>query len=210
MIAGALSLAFVLEAPFGATCLVYVTTMVAYTLVLKRLVLLDVFAISAGFVLRAVAGAAVIQVPISPWLYICTGLGALFIALAKRRSELALAGDNARSQRHTLKWYFSQPPQPPNRARRCCGGASLFPLHVHCSEHAGKSRNGTYDSFCCIRAFQVHVPGPCQGTGRKPRRDRDHRRSSDCHHCAVAGDGCDGPGVVPRVSVAGPHTSSRL
>ena len=65
----------------------------------------DVFAISAGFVFRAVAGAAVLQVPISPWLYICTGLGALFIALSKRRCELTLAGDAAASRRDTLDWY---------------------------------------------------------------------------------------------------------
>ena len=46
-----------------------------------------------------------LEVPISPWLYICTGLGALFIALAKRRGELALAGEHAGSQRDTLEWY---------------------------------------------------------------------------------------------------------
>ena len=100
-----LSAGFVLEPMFGAMCLAYLGTMVVYTLILKRLILLDVFAISAGFVLRAVAGAAVLEVPISPWLYICTGLGALFIALAKRRGELALAGEHAGSQRDTLEWY---------------------------------------------------------------------------------------------------------
>ena len=100
-----LSLGFVLEPLFGAVSLAYVGTMVAYTLLLKQLVLLDVFAVGAGFVLRVVAGAAVIQVPVSPWLYICAGLGALFIALSKRRSELALAGEKAGSQRGTLNSY---------------------------------------------------------------------------------------------------------
>ena len=97
--------AFLLEPLFGGIALAYLATMAAYTLVLKRLIVLDVFVISAGFVLRAVAGAAAIRVPISPWLYICTGLGALFIALAKRRGELALAGERAPSQRDTLEWY---------------------------------------------------------------------------------------------------------
>ena len=105
LIAAGLAFAFVLEPLFGATCLAYVATMMVYTTALKRLILLDVFAISAGFVLRAVAGATVLQVPISPWLYICTGLGALFIALAKRRSELVSAGEHAGSQRDTLEWY---------------------------------------------------------------------------------------------------------
>ena len=105
LVAGGLVSGFMLEPFFGSISLAYVGTMMAYTLVLKRLILLDVFAISGGFVLRAVAGAAVIEVPISPWLYICTGLGALFIALAKRRSELALAGEEAGSQRDTLERY---------------------------------------------------------------------------------------------------------
>ena len=100
-----LGFSFVLETPFGWVALVYVLTMVAYSLLLKRIVLLDVFSISGGFVLRAVAGAAVLQVPVSPWLYTCTGLGALLIVLAKRRSELTLAGEAAGSQRDTLEQY---------------------------------------------------------------------------------------------------------
>lgn len=100
-----LGVSFMLESLFGWVALGYVLLMLAYSVVLKRLVLLDVFAISGGFVLRAVAGAAVLQVPISPWLYTCTGLGALFIALSKRRSELSLAGDDAGRQRDTLGKY---------------------------------------------------------------------------------------------------------
>jgi 4-hydroxybenzoate polyprenyltransferase len=61
----------------------------AYTFGLKRLVLLDVFAIGALFVIRAVAGAEAVEVRISPWLLVCTALLALFLALAKRRGELA-------------------------------------------------------------------------------------------------------------------------
>ncbi len=105
LIITALSLSFALEPAFGVVCSIYLGTMGAYTLLLKRLLLLDVFSISAGFVLRAVAGAAVIAVPISPWLYTCTGLGALFIALTKRRSELSQAGEHAGQQRDTLEQY---------------------------------------------------------------------------------------------------------
>ena len=96
---------FLLEPLFGGFAAAYLATTTAYTFVLKRIVVLDVFAIAAGFVLRAVAGAVVIQVPISPWLYICTGLGALFIALAKRRSEAAAAPERAADQRSTLDLY---------------------------------------------------------------------------------------------------------
>ena len=96
---------FVLEPLFGWVTLAYLILMTTYSLLLKRLILLDVLAISGGFILRAVAGAVVLQVPISPWLYTCTGLGALLIALAKRRSELTLAGSDAGRQRVTLNWY---------------------------------------------------------------------------------------------------------
>lgn len=100
-----LGLAFFFETLFGAVCLLYVASMIAYSFALKNIVLLDVFIIGAGFVLRAVAGAVVISVPISPWLYICTGLGALFLALSKRRAELAVAGDAAHAQRTSLSRY---------------------------------------------------------------------------------------------------------
>ena len=100
-----LVLSFLLEPLFGGVTLGYLALMLVYSVALKHVVLLDVFSISAGFVLRAVAGAAALHVPISPWLYTCTGLGALLIALGKRRSELAQAGDGADRQRGTLGWY---------------------------------------------------------------------------------------------------------
>ena len=101
----ALAFSFLLSIPFGSIAAGYLALMLVYTLWVKQFVLLDVFSISAGFVLRAVAGAAVIQVPISPWLYICTGLGALLIALGKRRSEIDNAGSSAPAQRGSLETY---------------------------------------------------------------------------------------------------------
>jgi hypothetical protein len=56
---------------------------------------LDVLTIAIGFVLRAVAGAVVIAVPISHWLLVCTILLALFLALSKRRHELTLLAETA-------------------------------------------------------------------------------------------------------------------
>ncbi len=97
--------AFALQPLFGVVSSVYLATMAAYSLGIRRLILLDVFTISLGFVLRTVAGAVAIEVPVSPWLYICAGLGSLFIALAKRRGELAASGAGAPSQRDTLARY---------------------------------------------------------------------------------------------------------
>ena len=64
----------------------------AYSWGLKHVVLVDVFAIAALFVIRAAAGAVAVDVRISPWLLLVTALLALFLALAKRRSELAVQG----------------------------------------------------------------------------------------------------------------------
>ena len=64
---------------------------VAYSYYLKNIVILDIFTIAAGFVLRAVAGALVLDINITYWLLMCMGLLALFLGLAKRRAELVLA-----------------------------------------------------------------------------------------------------------------------
>ena len=100
-----LSAAFALGVPFGVVMSIYILVQAAYSARLKNVALLDVFSVASGFVLRVLAGAVVIGVPISPWLYICAGLGSLFIALAKRRSELARAGESAGEQRGILGAY---------------------------------------------------------------------------------------------------------
>ena len=77
----------------------------AYTAGLKHVVLIDVLAIAGLFVLRASAGAEGVDVRISPWLLICTGLLALFLALAKRRAELVLVGAEETPGRPVLEGY---------------------------------------------------------------------------------------------------------
>ena len=77
----------------------------AYTLRLKHVVLVDVVAIAALFVVRAAAGAVAVDVPISPWLLVCTGLLALFLALGKRRGELVLVEARETPGRAVLDGY---------------------------------------------------------------------------------------------------------
>src|SRR5215211_1488247 len=84
--------------------LAYTSLMAAYNLGLKEIVILDVFAIAAGFVLRAVGGAIAVDVSISPWLLMCTILLALLIGFGKRRHEL-VALDNAAEHRRNLNLY---------------------------------------------------------------------------------------------------------
>ncbi|MBX5446311.1 decaprenyl-phosphate phosphoribosyltransferase [Sphaerobacter sp.] len=90
---------------FAGILLLYAVLMLAYTFVLKHWVIIDVFVIAGGFVLRAAAGAVVIDVPISPWLYVCTVLLSLFIGFAKRRHELVLLDDSAGAHRKILDDY---------------------------------------------------------------------------------------------------------
>jgi 4-hydroxybenzoate polyprenyltransferase len=89
----------------GATIAGYFLLQMLYQVALKRIVILDVFAIAGGFVLRAVAGAEAIAVEISPWLLICTLLLALFLGLAKRRGEIVLLEAEAANHRATLGRY---------------------------------------------------------------------------------------------------------
>jgi 4-hydroxybenzoate polyprenyltransferase len=88
--------------------LAYLLSSIAYSVRLKRVFLLDVMVVAAGFVLRAVAGAAVIDAKISPWLLVCSFLLALFLALGKRRAELVLLGEDARAHRPAL-FHYSLP-----------------------------------------------------------------------------------------------------
>jgi len=83
----------------------YALINIGYSLGLKQVVLLDAFAVTSGYVIRAVAGAVVIDVTASPWLYATTGAGALFIVLGRRFAEVRLAGDSAENQRPVLKEY---------------------------------------------------------------------------------------------------------
>jgi 4-hydroxybenzoate polyprenyltransferase len=104
---GALCLgaAWWLDTRFGAIATGYLVLLSWYSGPLKRMVIVDVLAIAIGFVLRAVAGAVVIPVPISQWLLVCTILLALFLALSKRRHELVLLADGATGHRPILAEY---------------------------------------------------------------------------------------------------------
>jgi 4-hydroxybenzoate polyprenyltransferase len=84
----------------------YIALHVAYSFWLKNIVIIDVFAIAGGFILRMVAGIVVIDVSnFSPWLYVCAGLLALFLAIGKRRQELILMAGDAADYRATYKDY---------------------------------------------------------------------------------------------------------
>jgi 4-hydroxybenzoate polyprenyltransferase len=93
---------------FVATIAGYFVLNLGYSFWLKHQVLWDIFIIAAGFVLRALAGAIAIPVPISPWFYLCTTFLALFLALGKRRAELVLLSEEAANHRKNLREYSVQ------------------------------------------------------------------------------------------------------
>ncbi|MEA3459612.1 MAG: decaprenyl-phosphate phosphoribosyltransferase, partial [Chloroflexota bacterium] len=99
-------LSFLLSLPFGLITLGYFLLMIAYSFVLKKIVIVDVLTVAAGFLLRVGAGVVIVVVErFSPWLYICALLLALFLALGKRRHELLFLGEGARQHRSILSEY---------------------------------------------------------------------------------------------------------
>jgi 4-hydroxybenzoate polyprenyltransferase len=105
LVLASLILSFLLHKNFGLVALAYFLINLAYSAYLKQVVILDVMLVAFGFVLRAVAGALVIEVEISSWLLICTILIALFLALGKRRHEVVLLAEGSSQHRRVLGEY---------------------------------------------------------------------------------------------------------
>ncbi len=100
-----LVLSFMVEAHFAFIIGFYLLMNLAYSFKLKHVVIVDVLIIAAGFMLRIIGGTVAIHEPASSWLIICATFLTLFLALGKRRAELAALGDNASGFRKTLTHY---------------------------------------------------------------------------------------------------------
>lgn len=97
---------FVLDPLFGALVSIYLALQVAYSFLLKNVVIVDVLVLAAGFVLRVAGGAALVDAErFSPWLYVCVVLLALFLGFSKRRGELVLLQEDANNSRAILQEY---------------------------------------------------------------------------------------------------------
>jgi 4-hydroxybenzoate polyprenyltransferase len=105
LVAGAIAISIWLGGWFPAILIAYIGLVLLYSAVLKRAVFLDVLVVAAGFVLRVVGGAVAIHVPVSHWILVVAYLLALYLALGKRRSELALLGGEAGNHRAVLGHY---------------------------------------------------------------------------------------------------------
>jgi len=99
--------AFVLSTGFGCVLLGYLAMTLAYSRWLKHVIIVDLLVLTAGFLLRAAAGAIVAGVAMSDWFLICTTFLALFVAINKRRHELLLLEADAHNHRPVLAEYSS-------------------------------------------------------------------------------------------------------
>ncbi len=101
-----LILSVLLNPVFAAILAGYLALQIAYSFYLKHIVLLDVIAIAAGFVLRVAADIPLVDAErFSPWLFICMTLLSLFLGLGKRRGELVQLGSEASNHRASLEDY---------------------------------------------------------------------------------------------------------
>lgn len=105
LIIGGIVASYFINIQFMILSISYVILILLYSLRLKHIVIVDLLVISIGFVIRAIAGGVAIKVLISPWLIVCTFLLALFLAIAKRRHEVVLLGDDGENHRKILKDY---------------------------------------------------------------------------------------------------------
>lgn len=101
----ALVLAFRINRDFGGAVVLYIVLTHFYSLAGKNVVILDVLLVAFGFVIRAIAGALAIRVPISDWFILCTAFLALFLAVTKRKSELISLKHDAARVRPVLMHY---------------------------------------------------------------------------------------------------------
>lgn len=108
LLAAGLALSWSLGIGFFTAVAGYVVLQGLYTAGLKNVAIVDMLVIAAGFVIRATAGALVIGVRVSPWLVLCAGLLALFLAAAKRRHELKLLRGHSHEHRPVLGEYSAE------------------------------------------------------------------------------------------------------
>lgn len=101
----AVLLAFTLPRLYGLTLAAYFVMNLAYSFRLKHVVLLDVFIIAAGFVMRVLAGAYAIDVRVSSWIILCTLFISLFLGFAKRRAEVVAVRPQGGAERQVLTLY---------------------------------------------------------------------------------------------------------
>ncbi|HVE83272.1 MAG TPA: decaprenyl-phosphate phosphoribosyltransferase [Myxococcales bacterium] len=150
----------------------YVGLQLLYSFALKRLVIVDVVTIAFGFVLRVVAGAVAISVPVSNWLFLCTLLLAVFLGFAKRRHELTSLQAEAASHRANLSEY-SLPmldQMIAAVAAACLVAYGIYSVSPETIQHVGSDRMKFTVPFVMYGIFRYLFLIHHRGAGGSPER----------------------------------------
>ena len=108
LIFGGLYASWVISIRLFAVTFIFITLHIAYDFFLKHISILDVFSIAFAFIIRLFAGVTLCSIPVSSWILLCTFLLALFLALCKRRAEMAMLMDGSKRHRKSLEGYSVQ------------------------------------------------------------------------------------------------------
>ena len=154
LLAVAIGGSFLLRRDFGFTILAYLALTTVYSLWLKRMPILDIVAVAAGFVLRAIGGATATGLPISEWFFIVTSFGALFMVTGKRAGERAELGDDAATIRPALAAYT---PQYLNYLKAVFSAGTLITYCLWAFASAQESTNGSVLFQLSIVPFAVAI-----------------------------------------------------
>ena len=173
LVAGCAALAPLLGRTFALLLGGYLAMQLAYTFALKRVPLLDVACIAAGFALRVWAGVAAAGVALAPAILVCTFCGALFLALSKRASEIVEMGgrEAAAAHRPVLRWY---PPRLLGVAGSAAALATLAAYSAWALSPSTAGKFGTRGMALTIPFVLFGLEHYCQltargGTGRPER-----------------------------------------
>jgi decaprenyl-phosphate phosphoribosyltransferase len=154
LLAVAISGAFLIRRDFGFTILAYLALTTVYSLWLKRMPILDIVAVAAGFVLRAIGGATATGLPISEWFFIVTSFGALFMVTGKRAGERAELGEDAATIRPALAAYT---PQYLNYLKAVFSAGTLITYCLWAFASAQESTNGSVLFQLSIVPFAIAI-----------------------------------------------------
>ena len=154
LVAVSLVIGFLTARNLGFTLIAYLVLTTSYSFWLKRQPILDIVAVAAGFVLRAIAGAAATNLPISEWFFIVTSFGALLVVVGKRESELHALGDQAGDVRAALAAYT---PEFLRSLRSISAGVVLVAYCLWAFDSASTSTDGASWFELSIVPFAVAI-----------------------------------------------------
>ncbi len=138
----------------------FIVLNILYTFYFKHIVILDVFSIAAGFTLRVLAGAFVINVPISSWLILTTMFISLFLGVMKRHSELILTPENENSSSRKVLSEYSLNFADQMATVAAAGVIICYALYTVAARTVSVFRyreSYLHNTFCRIWNFQVYV-----------------------------------------------------